>query len=98
MLPAREGQEVTGGGGGGGRKAEGRERAPGLWAQTALPHLRLPQACRRSEPNNARGESAGAEGGKFKTSLLNLVLAPRPRRGDQHNAQAHPSGRRSADP
>lgn len=93
LLPAREGQEVTGGGG---RKKGGWEGASGLWARTALPDLWLPQPCRRSEPHNARGESAVAEGRKFKTRLLNLVLAPRPRRGDHHNAQAQPSGRRSA--
>lgn len=97
MLPGREGQEVTGGGGGG-RKKEGRDGASGPWTQTALPDLRLPQPCRRSEPRNARGESGGAEGRKFKTSLLNLVLAPRPCHGDQHSVHAHPSGRRDTGP
>lgn len=97
MFPAREGQEVMGGGGGR-RKKGGREGVSGPWAQTALPDLRLPQPCRRSEPRNARGESAGAEGRKFKTSLLNLVLAPRPCRGDQRSAHAHPSGRRNSGP
>jgi hypothetical protein len=56
LLPAREGQEVTGGGGRGTKG--GWEGASGRWAQTALPGLRLPQPCRRSEPHNARGESA----------------------------------------
>lgn len=88
------------GSGGDGRRRqeeEGRlEGEPGRGAQTALPDLRLPQPCRRSEPHHARGESAIAEGRKFKTRLLNLVLAPRPCRGEQHNAQAHRSWRRSA--
>ena len=37
-------------------------------------------------------QSAGAEGRKFKTSLLNLVLVPRPRHGDQYSAQPRPTG------
>ena len=93
LLRDRAGQEVTGGGGSrkkGGWGSSVRSVGADSSAKPRTPPVPPPPSALQDEKGSPR--SVGAEGRKFKTSLLNLVLAPRPRHGDQHSAQARPSG------
>lgn len=93
LLRDRAGQEVTGGGGS--RKKGGLGSSfPSVGADSSAkpPTPSVPPPPSTLQGEKGSPQSAGAEGRKFKTSLLNLVLAPRPRHGDQHSAQARPSG------
>lgn len=90
------GQEVMGGGRGkkGGLGSSVRSVGADSSAKPPTPPVLPPP--RALQGKEGSPQSAGAEGRKFKTSLLNLVLAPRPRHGDQHNAQAHSLRERAA--
>lgn len=87
-------------GGGGGKRNKGvlRDSVRSVGADSAAkpPTTLVPLPPRALQGDKGSPQSAGAEGRKFKTSLLNLVLAPRPRHGDQHSAQAHPLRDRAA--